>query len=142
MKILLLLFLLFTSAMPTFSATRYVTTTEPIQGYYNDNAAYEFERISEIENNIYGQVFSRENILSRLERLEMDIFNRTYPNSSRDQRINNLVYTYRKNTEVVQSKTNNKGKFKNILNGLSGAFIGIPTGYTPPIFTDPYSMPY
>lgn len=142
MKIIVFLFAIYIGIIPTYSGTRYITTTGPAQEYSNEAYSYGLNKIAEIEKNIYGQAFNGQNIVSRIERLEMDVFNRTYPNSSVDQRINNLIYTYKHNTQVVDSHADKTGKIKNILNGLGSAFLGVPTGYTPPIYTDPYSTPY
>ena len=143
MKIWSIMFiLLLTTITPVCVAEEFVTT-EPIYNTYNESAIYGLNKISEIEHRIYGQAFREQHILARLERLEKDIFNRTYPNSSIDQRVNNIIYTYKKNAEIVQQNPNsNTSKLKKFFNNLSGAMIGIPTGYTPPIYSDPYSTPY
>ncbi len=139
MKIFLFLFL---SVFCFLCHLSLPTPAEVAQSYYKEEVPYGINKIAEIENNIYGQVFSGQHLIPRLERLEMDIFNRTYPETSTGQRINNLIYAYKRNAEVVKSHPNNHGKLKSFLNGLSSAFVGTPTGYTPPIYSDPYATPY
>jgi hypothetical protein len=141
MRKLFLLFVLFLSAVyPAFSETRYVTTSSPMpntSGYYyggyNDNISrYNYNKLEEIENSMYGRNFVGENLIRRLERLENTAFNHLYPNTAPENRIANLIYYYNKRNV----SNNTTSKLKSFLNGLSSNFIGVPTGYTPPI--DPY----
>ncbi len=139
MRNLLILFILLFAACPSYSESRFVTTSSPLPnssyyyGGYNDNiSAYNYNKLEEIENSMYGRNFVGENIVRRLERLENTAFNHLYPNVAPENRIANLIYYYNKRNVA----NNSTSKLKNFLNGLSSNFIGVPTGYTPPI--DPY----
>ena len=141
MRNFLFVFIFLLSVLPVFSSTQYYPENVDGQSYIGISQ-YGISKIEEIEKSVYGRVYSGQNIIVRIERLEREVFNRTYPNSTIDQRINNVIYAYKRNAEVVHSKTDRINKFKSFLNGLGAAFIGVPTGYTPPVYSDPYSMPY
>ena len=65
----------------------------------------------------------------------MKVFGRQYPNSTVEQRVNNIIYNYNRSTSNNNYK---RTKFKNIIDGFHQTFFGVPTGYTPPIYTNPY----
>ena len=135
-KIFVLFLVLFSVQSIVLAETRTITTSTPAYNYnYNRYpiSDYAYNRLSEIEDNIFGHDFYGQNIITRIERLEDAVLNHRYPNSSVEQRINNIIYTYNRNT----SANSNTGTLKKIVNGLNSALVGTPTGYTPPI-SDPY----
>ena len=93
-------------------------------------------KLSEIENALYGHTYAEQELLARIERLENTIYNRYYPNYPLEQRLNNLIYNYNRRNHIARTN-----KIKRIVNSINSAFVGVPTGYTPPI-SDPYYNGY
>ena len=115
------------------------------RGFYNcSNIAsqnnrvsdYGYNRLAEAEEYLFGDNYASQNLIVRIERLEDSIFGRRYPNSTIEQRVNNIIYNY--NRTASTNSNYKKTKFRNIMDGFNQAFFGVPTGYTPPIYTDPY----
>ena len=102
----------------------------------NNISDYNYSKIAEAEEYLFGENFASQNLMTRLERLEDNIFGRRYTNTSIEQRVNNIIYNYNRNAN--SNTTYKKTKFRNIIDGLNQTFFGVPTGYTPPIYTNPY----
>ena len=98
---------------------------------------YGYSRLAEAEEYLFGNNYANQNLLTRIERLEDNIFGRQYPNSTVEQRVNNIIYNYNRNTANNNYK---RTRFKNIIDGFHQTFFGVPTGYTPPIYTNPYYL--
>lgn len=134
-------------------ATRYVTQTYTTPNYnynpniYNQNTYdMNISRLAAVERSLYGRTFEKQNANTRLNRLEQSVFSRTYPNIPFDERMNNLIMNYNSNYPNNYSQVSSKSrKIGNLINGLSNAFYGTPTGFTPqvqPVYgfgnTDPH----
>lgn len=104
-------------------------------GYNNALSKASSNKLVEMENALYGTVYNDQNLLSRVERLENTVFNRYYPDYAMDQRLNNLIYSYNR-------RYANPGLARRIANKINSSFVGVPTGFTPPIGYDPYSTYY
>lgn len=102
-------------------------------GYKQQVSQTSVKKLVDMENTLYGTVYDDQNLVARIERLENTVFNRYYPNYALDQRLNNLIYSYNRRYNQVNSSL-----ARRIANGFNSAFIGVPTGFTPPISTDPY----
>ena len=92
MKKLFITFCLLCLGGSTFAATRYVTTQTPLpNNYYNNYQIrdYNYDKLADVEMSMYGRTFQDQGINARLNRLEQNVFNKTYPNNSIEQRINN-----------------------------------------------------
>ncbi len=139
MKKVLIFGAIFVFTLPCLAATRYVTTSTPLRTPYNRPYAmqnYAYNRLADVEMSVLGRNYNGQNINSRLNRLEKRVFNRTYPKSTIEQRIDNLVVNSR-NNPANMTPVNSNGKVQNIINGISSAFFGgTPTGFTPPV--NPY----
>lgn len=75
----------------------------PVQNYNNitsnadpfvNSQRMNYPDISRIENSLFGRSFDRQNISSRLSRIEKALFTTTYPNSSNAQRIDNIISNF------------------------------------------------
>ena len=92
-EFILVLFLLVLSG-PAFS---YDYAKQGFQPLMTANA---FNRISQTEQTILGQTYENQRVDLRLERLEKNVFNRTYPRLSYEQRLNNIIINYRNNNAI------------------------------------------
>lgn len=52
------------------------------------------QNLNSIEQSLYGRIFSMQNISIRLSRIEKTLFNKTYPNASEIQRLDNIISNY------------------------------------------------
>ena len=102
-------------------------------GYQKPVSQDSINKLVEIENTLYGQVYDEQNLLARIERLENTVYNRYYPDYTLDRRLSNLIYSYNK-----RYRHRSPSRLGNVVNRFNSAFIGVPTGFTPPISTDPY----
>lgn len=100
------------------------------------NGQPDTDRLLEIEKALYGHTYAEQELLARIERLENTIYNRYYPDYTIDQRLNNLIYNYNKRNQIARTN-----RIKRIVNGINSTFVGVPTGFTPPI-NDPYYNGY
>lgn len=50
--------------------------------------------ISRIEQSMFGRAFENLDILTRLSRIEKNLFNTTYPNATKEQRIDNIISNF------------------------------------------------
>ena len=50
--------------------------------------------LNQIEQSLFGRVFSSQDISTRLTRIEKTLFTTTYPNSTNTQRIDNIISNY------------------------------------------------
>lgn len=144
-KYLFICLLVICSCAQVKADTRYVTTSTPIPNSsyaYNYQDDYGSAKLAEIESSILGRHYIGQNIDLRLNRLEQTVFNRTYPNSTITQRIDNLVVYHNNNSGRFANNNNtinpvsSNNKVKGIINGITSSFFGTPTGLTPPI--NPY----
>ena len=58
-------------------------------------------RLSEIEKNVFGKDYQKQDLALRLNRLEKSMFNRTYPKMNADERIDNLCSCYNNQVKSV-----------------------------------------
>ena len=141
-KFILLLSLL-SVTMPVYANINHIAVLED-NGIYrnpyslnvpvnNRISQHNYNRLSELENSIFGQNYENQDIITRIERLEYNIFNRLYPNSTINQRINNLIYRYNR---TINSNNYSNNKLGNIISRFNRVFYGVPTGYTPPIYSN------
>lgn len=105
-------------------------------GYINPIPSSDLKKLIEIENALYGQAYADQELLARIERLENTVYNRYYPDYALDRRLSNLIYSYNRRNNLARTN-----RIKRIVNGINSAFVGVPTGYTPPI-SDPYYNGY
>lgn len=56
-----------------------------------------YNKVTQAEKRILGQTYENQHIGVRLNRLERTVFNRTYPQMSYEQRMNNIIVNYRNN---------------------------------------------
>lgn len=73
-------------------------TKNPDQDSYEEqylaNSGANYPRISEIERSLYGQNFTKQDILLRLARIEKSIFSTSYPKMTLAQRVDNIVVNF------------------------------------------------
>lgn len=143
MKNFLVLLIILSAVCPSFAESRIIKTYAPAPnangyyGSYNGVSDYSYAKLAEMENAVFGRNYAGQQLQSRLDRLEDRVFNRLYPDTSPEQRINNLLYNY--NRAISQNTLAPSGnKLKTIVNDITSSFFGTPTGYTPPI-SDTYS---
>ena len=67
-----------------------VTQADPYLAQQKQN----FPNISNIEQTIFGQTYTNQNIATRLSRIEKSLFTTTYPNSSNSQRTDNIISNF------------------------------------------------
>lgn len=65
-----------------------------IKNTYLADSSANYPRINEIEHSLYGQNFSKQDILLRLSRIEKSIFNSSYPSLTLAQRVDNIILNY------------------------------------------------
>lgn len=122
----------------TVLADSYTHSTTLKNGSYNSALdKINKKKLVEMENSLYGTVYDNQNLISRIERLENTVFNQYYPNYTLDQRVNNLIYSYNRRYNPV-----NPSLARRVANRINSTFVGVPTGFTPPIGYDPYSNYY
>jgi len=61
---------------------------------YANSQSPNYSDISKIENSLFGQTYSNQNITIRLSRIEKNLFSTTYPNSTTSQRIENVILNF------------------------------------------------
>lgn len=61
---------------------------------YLADAGVNYPRISEIERSLYGQIFTAQDILLRLARIEKSIFSTSYPRMTLAERVDNIVMNF------------------------------------------------
>lgn len=66
-----------------------------------------YNKVTQAEKTILGQTYENQHIGVRLNRLERTVFNRTYPQMSYEERMNNIIVNY-KNNNVSQNNSINK----------------------------------
>ena len=146
MKKILVLLCLSVMTLPVMAESRIIKTYSPVSnssGYYNTQnygiSDYSYNKLGEMESYLFGKTYAGQNIVSRIERLEDAVFNRFYPDSSPEQRIASLAYNYNRNNNITNTQQQSQGsKFKSVMRGISNSILGVPTGYTPPVYGDPY----
>ncbi|HNW25441.1 MAG TPA: hypothetical protein PLG15_03685 [Candidatus Gastranaerophilaceae bacterium] len=79
---------------------------------YNQVNNADYQKITQIENSLYGKNFAYQDILIRLSRIEKNIFNRTYPNLSLSQRVDNIVANYNQTTQYPNISKNTLSKME------------------------------
>lgn len=131
-KYLVILTIMLTAVSSTVLADEsYRVATLHDYGYQNNVSETSVNKLVDIENSLYGRVYEDQNLISRIERLENTVFNRYYPDYELDRRLSNLIYTYNR-------RYNNPSLIRRMQNNINSAFYGVPTGFTPPISSDPY----
>ena len=140
-KILVLCFVLNFLAQITFGETRVIRTYENVPTYNYNSNIYNSD-LSIAEEYLFGNNFAKDNLESRLTRLEKRIFSNCYSSMNPAQRVNNILANYRQDYNGNYLPNYNRTTpAQRILN----RFIGQPTGFTPPIMNTPfneYGRPY
>ncbi len=73
---------------------------------YNQMNNADYQKITQIENSLYGKNFAYQDVLIRLSRIEKKIFNKTYLNLSLSQRVDNIVANYNQSVEYPNISKN------------------------------------
>lgn len=82
-----------------FAATNYFPPLLPKNTSENkiiNSAQIDLSQLNSIEKNLFGKIYSSQNIENRLSRIEKTLFTTTYPNSSHLQRLDNIISNYNK----------------------------------------------
>ncbi len=74
----------------------------------NKLAVLNYNKIAQAEKAILGNTYEHQDVNLRLNRLEKSIFNRTYPNLSFEQRVNNIIVNYNNTAGDTSFKNLNK----------------------------------
>lgn len=79
---------------------------------YNQANNADYQKITQIENSLYGKNFAYQDILIRLSRIEKNIFNKTYPSLPLSQRVDNIVANYNQSVEYPNISKNTLSKME------------------------------
>lgn len=94
-----------------------------------------------VEKYLFKKTFTKENNLSRISRIEYELFNRTYQSMSFSNRMNNILTNYQNkytdNNYYTYQHHNYYRPNNNLKNRIINNIVGQPTGYTPPL-NSPY----
>jgi len=134
--ILFVVSVLFMGAAQAYTVDRYDRVLNASYGDCVPKSS--INKLNEIENSLYGKVYADQELLARIERLENTVYNRYYPSYPIDQRLNNLIYNYNYGARNRLARTN---RLRRIVDSINSTFVGVPTGFTPPI-NDPYYDDY
>lgn len=115
-KFYLLLFLFFIAASVQSKVIDYAKDgfppLQPMNTVADNNYNnLNFNKVTQAERTILGQTYENQHIGVRLNRLERSVFNRTYPQMSYEQRMNNIIINY-KNTVQRNASFNNLSKLE------------------------------
>lgn len=80
-----------------------------------DNSSYNnlnYNKVTQAERTILGQTYENQHIGVRLNRLERSVFNRTYPQMSYEQRMNNIIVNYKNNNVSNNPSVKNLSKLE------------------------------
>ncbi|MBE7712516.1 MAG: hypothetical protein E7Z87_02085 [Cyanobacteria bacterium SIG26] len=94
--------------------------------------------LEQMEDYLFGKVYSKEAPGLRLNRIENSLFNTTYPTMNIAQRMNRALENYRDdyyNRNYLTQYSGNSGVGRRFRN----RFFGQPTGFTPPIMNMPFA---
>ena len=131
MKYLTVICLLLMSACCSFAGTAHVIAQNPYinNPYYRHNNYYQAEilprDLSALEKYSMNRVYSRDNSLSRLERLENIAFGSIQSGD---------IKSRYKNVEAAILSRPKYNTQRSALGRLTNYFLGQPTGYTPPLY--------
>lgn len=67
---------------------------DPLTGASLPGPSVSYPKINEVERSLYGQMFTTQDILIRLSRIEKSLFSTTYPNSTLAQRVDNIIMNF------------------------------------------------
>lgn len=125
-RALILCLFLFISETSAFSAVSFFSPLQPIGGInpiQNNNLTsavnpfvnsgnFDFTAVNKIELTLFGQIFARQSISSRLARIEKSMFNTTYPDASTTQRIDNIISNFNQLNKYPNISKNSLSKIE------------------------------
>jgi len=125
-KLILCLFLAMTSSAG-FCATGLFPPLQPLQPigksnvtsladpYVKDTYAQEnvnYPKINQIEQALYGKIYTKQDVLLRVSRLEKSIFSATYPNLGLSQRVDNILANFNQMNQLPNISKNTLSKLE------------------------------
>ncbi len=152
-KILLVLFGLIFCIEGVYAGNRHILRTyqTPNYNYFSPDNTQPLQNINsnkltEIEQSIFGQSYEQQNSNTRINRLERSVFNRTYPNRPFDERLNNIIVNYNNSYGGMYPQTGipQQSRWQNLKSTLGTMMFGTTTGITPqvnPYWNRPYYAP-
>ena len=129
--------------IPALAKSKLIRTLSNVQNRYDYNSVYG-DDLSVVEEYLFGAYFDNDNVQSRINRIERNLFSQCYPTLSMAQRMNNILANYR-NKESRNYLSDYKGRNSFLSRRIRNYFFGQPTGFTPPIINMPfndYARPY
>lgn len=117
--ILLLIYII--NANLNYSETSYFPPLQPLNTNsenpfelrnYNQINNSDYQKVTQIELSLFGKNFAYQDILIRLSRIEKNIFNRTYPNLTLSQRVDNIIANYNQSIEYPNISKNTLTKIE------------------------------
>lgn len=116
-----------------YTVTQYKNV--PTRNYDNVNNIYNND-LSHVERYLFNRTFTKENNISRINRIENELFNKTYGSMSFSNRMNNVLANYQNQYNRGYYNANNTGYYttnSTLKNRIINNLVGQPTGYTPPL---------
>lgn len=142
-KILVISFILILAnsavQLGTFAESRIIRTVSnvPVSNY--DNNMYNAE-LYRIENYLFGTCFVKNDLQTRLNRIEKRIFNQTFSNMMIAQRMNNILANYRDDYNNRNYLTDSYSN-STVVDRIRNRMIGQPTGFSPSVINaTPFGM--
>jgi hypothetical protein len=129
--------------IPALAKSKLIRTLSNVQNRYDYNSVYGDDLLV-VEEYLFGAYFDNDNVQSRINRIERNLFSQCYPTLSMAQRMNNILANYR-NKESRNYLSDYKGRNSFLSRRIRNYFFGQPTGFTPPIINMPfndYGRPY
>ena len=65
-----------------------------VKDSYAQDLSVSYPKINQVENSLYGRIYSDQDILLRISRIEKSIFSKTYSNSTLAQRVDNIMLNF------------------------------------------------
>lgn len=122
MKKFFVILALFIFSVPTFAATRFVTTSTPMRNhFYRRPSVRSYSPIRRTYRPTPREIRRQQRLMRNYNR---------YPN------YYNRVRSYYPGTTTVVTSDNSTSKIGNFFSNLRSSFFGTPTGLTPPV--NPY----
>lgn len=135
-KIIWVILMLIVTGTAICAEAKTIRTVVPVNNSYASQIYG--KDLTTIEKSLFGTAFGNESVNSRLNRIENRLFSQIYTNLDFSQRVNQVVSAYNNSytRNYLPAYANSpQFSFRNMFRN----FVGVPTGYTPPIVNTPFN---
>lgn len=110
---------------------KYIASNMGGQNYSDDSSEMYSSELNRVELHLYHKIYPNQTLPNRLGRIERTVFHQTYPNLTYTERVNNILSCYQ---DVYNTKNFVSNYYSpNLFRRLYSRYNGYPTGWTPAI---------